>query len=721
MFVMLTAFAALLLGSPLAPAGGPVSDPAALVPANTLLYLGTPSLQAGALAARKSAMRRILDEPEVKAFLQKPVSQADKVLVELIEKSGLPAGARPKVTLAGMLGGEDGVPMGRFFVALTHLTLPSGDADGEPDVGLVLGLEMLNEGDLGLVRALWSMIEEPETSVTHGAASYLLKKHADGPPVALAYVGRLAVLSLSERALRTVLDNAAAASGGTLADSPDYKQMVALGGGLRADSSTFIVRPGQMNDMLRQLLVVASMSEPDEDMPRKLGGLLDEFGLGSVSWVGSESHREPDGRVISTLGAAMAPTPAGLMGQLCVESGPVDLGMLAGVPGNCLSMSCMGIDWLAPLYDFAVHAFRTLEPEQAEEVLGMVQSFMGESSLRDDVLANMHGIMLSYALPGEGFPGQPASILRVPLRDAGRFTQAIGSMAAAVSAAFPDQMNGLKLVESEHEGRKLFELDISSSMLAMAMMQPAFAVDGDALVACLQSSKALKTAINGATGTGSLADNSELMGFARGLAGQGQLVELSFSDNAKTFGSIYGQLAPVVSMMAGMVGDLPIDLALMPTEQAIGKHLGYSYSGGYSAEAGLSVHRGVSEFAVGDFVPLALTAGVVGLSMVTGVGVAEEAAPEVSPGERVQADLQQLSAAMTVYKISQGAYPRELGQLVTPLPDYEEGCLGKPELPRDPWGNGYLFRLNEKKKPFLWSAGPNGADEGGTGDDIAKK
>jgi hypothetical protein len=174
-------------------------------------------------------------------------------------------------------------------------------------------------------------------------------------------------------------------------------------------------------------------------------------------------------------------------------------------------------------------------------------------------------------------------------------------------------------------------------------------------------------------------------------------------------------------MMAGMFGELPVDFALLPTEQAIGKHLGYSYAGGYRMQDGMAVNRSVSEFALGDFVPLLLTAGVLGVQAGSGGMGGDEPAAELSAEERVQNDLQQLSAAMTVYKISQGGYPAELADLVKPLPDYEEGCLGKPELPVDPWGNGYHFRLNEKKKPFLWSAGPNGIDEGATGDDIAKK
>src|SRR5262245_36582246 len=112
---------AALLVSPAGVTGEPDADPAALLPANTNLYVGTPSLQAGAEASHNSAMRKILDEPEVKAFLQKPVSAADKTLQELIAKSGLPPEAMPKISLAGMISGEGGgVPIVRHVSGLTY-------------------------------------------------------------------------------------------------------------------------------------------------------------------------------------------------------------------------------------------------------------------------------------------------------------------------------------------------------------------------------------------------------------------------------------------------------------------------------------------------------------------------------------------------------------------------------------------------------------------------
>jgi hypothetical protein len=631
----------------------------------------------------------------------------------------------PKISLAGMLSGEGGgVPIGRFFLALTHVSLPAPGAEGggEPDVGLVLGIEMQNASDLGLVKALWGMIKAPETTATHGTHSYMVKKLEGGPPVVLGFLDKLALLTLSEKTLGFILDNAAGGSGATLADTAEYKQAVGLGGGMHADSSTWLFRMGQLAEMGRSLVGMAMMGHPDVKELAGISALIDQTGIASIRWVGGEAHREADGRVITTMGVSIAPDATGLVGKCAASAAPVDLAILSTVPGNCLSMSAFGVDWLPHVYDFAMSAIETVAPEEAPGITAKIKEFMGSASLRDDLLANPHGVALLYGLPGEGFPGTPSTIVKVALRDPQKFVSAMNALAAGVSAQFPDNFAGLKINASEHEGHPFYEIDLSSTIAAAVMLQPAFALDGDKVVLCLQSSKALKTALNGLQGAGSLADNSELMTFAKGLAAKGKLTGLSFSDNAKSFGTVYGQLAPAVGMMSGMFGTLPVDFSLMPTEQAIGKHLGYSYDGTYDAGGGLEVGRGVAEFALGDFVPILLTGGVIAVGVMSGEGMGEaDAAPALSPAEQVQNDLQQLSAAMTVYKISQGGYPKELADLVKPLPDYEEGCLGKPDLPTDPWGHGYFFKLNEKKKPFLWSAGPNGQDEGGAGDDIAKK
>jgi general secretion pathway protein G len=115
-----------------------------------------------------------------------------------------------------------------------------------------------------------------------------------------------------------------------------------------------------------------------------------------------------------------------------------------------------------------------------------------------------------------------------------------------------------------------------------------------------------------------------------------------------------------------------------------------------------------------------LTGGIVGVSIATGAH-AYAAEPKIEdPFEIVQRHLGEISAGMTVFKISEGRYPESIDDLVKPLADYPEGCLGKSEAPVDPWGNPYRFRLNAKGKPQLWSMGPDGVDQGGEPDDIVK-
>jgi general secretion pathway protein G len=137
-------------------------------------------------------------------------------------------------------------------------------------------------------------------------------------------------------------------------------------------------------------------------------------------------------------------------------------------------------------------------------------------------------------------------------------------------------------------------------------------------------------------------------------------------------------------------------------------------------EGALLVCRSLQQFQLGDFMPLFLTTGVL---IATHAGQSGKSAEPrvVDEKERVTLDLAQLSAGLTIYKLSEGRYPASLDDLVKPLADYPDGCLQTSTLPVDPWGHAYQFKLNEKGKPFLWSMGPDGEDQQGSGDDITRQ
>jgi general secretion pathway protein G len=103
------------------------------------------------------------------------------------------------------------------------------------------------------------------------------------------------------------------------------------------------------------------------------------------------------------------------------------------------------------------------------------------------------------------------------------------------------------------------------------------------------------------------------------------------------------------------------------------------------------------------------------------------------PGEarvlKAQMDIQTLETALKLYKLDNAFYPTtEQGLMALvekpttgriPIRWREGGYLEKGVLPRDPWGNDYLY-LNPGvyNRDFdLWSYGADG-EEGGEGEDV---
>ncbi|MED5330565.1 MAG: type II secretion system protein GspG, partial [Planctomycetota bacterium] len=167
---------------------------------------------------------------------------------------------------------------------------------------------------------------------------------------------------------------------------------------------------------------------------------------------------------------------------------------------------------------------------------------------------------------------------------------------------------------------------------------------------------------------------------------------------------------------------VPLDVSLMPSEQSISQHLDMELQG--SAFAGndpsLTINRSRSQFTGSDFMPLIAVAAVFGIGVAAEMPMEGEVAePEISPEEIARADIAGLRASLTVYKISERSYPDALHDLLRSLPDYPNGCYPHAELPSDPWGGDYLYRI-DGRKAVVWSAGPNGIDEDGEGDDVTR-
>lgn len=87
-----------------------------------------------------------------------------------------------------------------------------------------------------------------------------------------------------------------------------------------------------------------------------------------------------------------------------------------------------------------------------------------------------------------------------------------------------------------------------------------------------------------------------------------------------------------------------------------------------------------------------------------------------------KADIQNISTAIDAFEIDNGFYPQSLEDLIVQppnAPNWRGPYLKKSTIPRDPWGNEYIYQYPGRYNPDgydLMSMGPDGRVGGG--DDI---
>lgn len=110
---------------------------------------------------------------------------------------------------------------------------------------------------------------------------------------------------------------------------------------------------------------------------------------------------------------------------------------------------------------------------------------------------------------------------------------------------------------------------------------------------------------------------------------------------------------------------------------------------------------------------LAMLAGLVGPRVMEALGSSKSKAAKVQ--------IEDLGAALDMYRLDLGNYPKELNALVEGSGNNWNGpYLKKKKLPKDPWGNDYQYRFPGEHGDFdIVSYGSDGSPGGeGEGRDI---
>ncbi len=204
------------------------SDAAVLIPTDTVLFVSFPDLPRTILRWRGTALAKIGDEPEMKAFLEKPLArvQAD-------------AGANEAGSLLS------GLKPGNIFLAVTNLT-PS-DAD------VLVGFQFWGgRGDfdqaVARLRKQLSGSEPVTAKISHAGTEVLVSDHGPNKLYSTA-VGRWGLITTDEALIKGTIDRiSGSAAGENLAANARFKTV--LSKLPSAPDALFFLQPERVLDTL---------------------------------------------------------------------------------------------------------------------------------------------------------------------------------------------------------------------------------------------------------------------------------------------------------------------------------------------------------------------------------------------------------------------------------------------------------------------------------------
>ena len=85
--------------------------------------------------------------------------------------------------------------------------------------------------------------------------------------------------------------------------------------------------------------------------------------------------------------------------------------------------------------------------------------------------------------------------------------------------------------------------------------------------------------------------------------------------------------------------------------------------------------------------------------------------------QKTVAALKEVKLALVIFKVDRSAFPDTLEELVVPTASYPKAFLGA--LPFDGWGRAFFYAFNKEDGSYqLWSAGADGVNNSGSGDDV---
>jgi hypothetical protein len=400
---------------------------------------------------------------------------------------------------------------------------------------------------------------------------------------------------------------------------------------------------------------------------------------------------------------------------------PAPRSSFAYVPSDAVGFFAAHLDATA-LRARVAQLFAGSEGADAASALAELESKYG-FDLEDDVCANLSGGLAGYLLALNGI-GLPNMGLVAELKDRAAFERGVRGLFNALAAR---ESTEFTVKESKYRDAPMWTLNFAAlagdSQFAAFAPTPTLSIVGERVfitLTSLRAKKEIKAALAGEQGAHVVAQDAAQFSAEAGYAG--------WMDWATTLDSLYTTARSAAAMFGGQL-PLPIDvgqlMTAMPESASVFTRFYTPTKLSLRAVDGRYLMRWDSSF--GPETWLGLVALGLGVS-VSGEAAFEATEPETAPANEQdeaarQATIDQLAAVSTriaVFKLDQGRLPESLEELAKPTANYPRGFLEGLGSLQDAWGAPLLFaRASDGASYRLWSAGPDGIDGDGQGDDLA--
>jgi len=749
-----------------------------LLPSETLVFVCTEDMKLARENEESMPLSKILKEDEVEEFLKKPKEFLWNMFNQLKELAAEEETLKnADLNIEKFLDAD----VGRFFFALTNLTLPEEGTPNPmgliPDIGLLVGAEFRNPEE-NLIQFLKTTVVSLATA--EGVPIRLVKAEYNGVayekmmlplpmPVLVpcfGKVGAMDVFTTSETALRAMIDRKAGVLQDSLSKNPDY-----IAGLQHIDFSDPAATKSYVNPrdliagieaiVVRALAFQAEMLEQSQkqyaddtgasfhssdktldflkEFPAKLTQLIDLTGLNSLQGVyGMQSSK--NGLASTVAYTAIDGPEKGLLSLFPGQ--PITHEKLKMIPKDAVSFSMGNFD-AAALYDLIMNGIQIVDSDVYAEVQGGMDEFFrhlageGEAlDLRQDILGSLGTELIYYELKPKGMAmmmAVPPSYFFIEAKDYDRFVGAVEKLFEGLKKMVPQVGGYVALKSVAYEGCDIRFLQFQGIPIPI---QPCFTKVDKYLVVSFQSNDLKSLIKNYGKSETSILDNEDFMKHYGNLPQEKEMLSIGYSNVPVKFGAAYEQMSTGIQMLPMLLPpeiEIPIDFMLLPTPECITKHLFSSVNASYREGNG---YRRIAYGPIGAELTRVLVpalAGGAAAAVILTMQVEEEieiASPEevivadeeVDPALKAKRDLGALAGGCLVYYVEHGNYPESLNDLLVPTAAYPDGFYPAKSLPVDPWNKPYNYKkaTDGKRKYMIWSCGPNGICEEGGGDDIVK-